>query len=264
MIHPTAGPESTSPVSRLPVRPLLALCGAALMAGIFFWLKGDSSQSCDDNVVVSQERLLDLPDASSVITSSATVLCYAPALVKNHRRQVNLQRGSAYFEVAHNPAQPFMVHTLGEATVEVKGTGFNVTSDPEQGIARIAVAHGLVVVHFDGEEFEVTPEHQLTLNVNTRKTRVETFDPNRVSWPFPRLSFKNATLEEIARTLDNHFHATVIIKSDELKKCAITAEFENEQVTLDNILRTLSLVLGKMTYERRGSVVIVHGQQCSN
>ncbi|MBT1688272.1 FecR family protein [Dawidia soli] len=261
MINPHTPAEPTPAVSRIAVGPLVALIGAVLLTFIFFWLKDDRAASCDNKIVVTQERLLDLPDASSIITSAATELCYAPTLVnKDRRRVVNLQRGSAYFEIAPDPTKPFLVNTLGDAIVEVKGTGFNVSSDPEQGIARVSVAHGLVVVHFDGQDFEVTPEHQLTLNVNTGKTRVETFDPDRVSWPFPRLSFKNAPLEEIARTLDNHFHATIIIKNDELKRCTLTAEFENEQVTLDNILHTLALALGKVHYERRGSVVIIHGK----
>jgi ferric-dicitrate binding protein FerR (iron transport regulator) len=239
--------------------------GTALVAVLFVWLKGDSTQTCDDKVVVRQERLLDLPDASSIITSAATELCYSPTLVnRDHHRVVNLQRGSAYFEIAPDPTKPFLVNTLGEATVEVKGTGFNVSADPEQGIARISVAHGLVVVHFNDQDIEITPGNQLTLNTRTHTTRLESFDPNRVSWPFPRLKFKNATLEEIARTLNNHFHANVIIKNDELKKCTITAEFENEQVTFDNILQTLQLAIRTITYERRESVVILHGAQCAN
>jgi ferric-dicitrate binding protein FerR (iron transport regulator) len=257
--------EPTPAVSRVPVVSLIILCSAALAAFLFVWLNGDRAESCDDKVVVNQERLLDLPDASSIIMSTATVLCYAPTLVnKDHHRVVNLQSGSAYFEIAPDPTKPFLVNTLGAATIEVKGTGFNVSADPDQGIARIAVAHGLVVVHFHDEDIEITPGHQLTLNTRTQTTRLESFDPNRVPWPFPKLSFKNATLEEIARTLDNHFHATIIIKNDDLKKCTITAEFENEQVTLDNILQTVSLALGTMKYDRRESVVIIHGERCSN
>jgi ferric-dicitrate binding protein FerR (iron transport regulator) len=247
-------------VSRIPSVPLIALVTATFLAGIF-WLNHDSAPTCDKKIVINQERLLDLPDASSIITSAATELCYAPALVtKDQHRVVNLQRGSAYFEIAPNPAQPFLVNTVGGATVEVKGTGFNVSADPEQGIARISVAHGLVVVHFNGEAFEVTPEHQLTLNTRTEGTRLESFDPKNVPWPYPKLTFKNVPLEEIARILNNHFHATIIIKNDALKKSTITAEFINEQVTLDNILHTLSLALGKVDYERRGSVVIIHGK----
>ena len=254
--------EPTPAVSRLPI---VALGIAALLAVMFVWLKGDGAESCDDKVVIAQERLLDLPDASSIIMSTATELCYAPTLVnKDHHRVVNLQRGSAYFEIAPDPTKPFLVNTLGAATIEVKGTGFNVSADPEQGIARISVAHGLVVVHFNDQDIEITPGNQLTLNTRTQTTRLESFDPNRVSWPFPRLTFKNATLEEIARTLNNHFHANIIIKSDELKKCTITAVFENEQVTLDNILQTVSLALGTMKYDRRESVVIIRGHQCSN
>lgn len=256
--------ETTAAVSRLPV-PFIAISTAVVLAIVFVWLKGDRAETCDDKVVIAQERLLYLPDASSIILSTATELCYAPALVnKDRHRVVNLQRGSAYFEIAPDPTMPFLVNTLGGAIVEVKGTGFNVSADPEQGIARISVAHGLVVVHFNDQDIEITPGNQLTLNTRTETTRLESFEPNRVSWPFPRLTFKNATLEEIARTLNNHFHANIIIKNDELKKCTITAEFENEQVTLDNILQTVSQALGTMKYDRRESVVIIRGRQCSN
>jgi ferric-dicitrate binding protein FerR (iron transport regulator) len=67
-----------------------------------------------------------------------------PDSFKGTSREVRLE-GEAYFVVAHNEAQPFLVHT-GEVTTRVLGTQFNVSSYPGHEQVSIAVATGKVAV----------------------------------------------------------------------------------------------------------------------
>lgn len=61
-------------------------------------------------------------------------------------RQVQLLRGTAYFDVAHDPRHPFRIGT-GETTTTVLGTAFEVRR--EDAGAAVAVRRGLVRVSCD-------------------------------------------------------------------------------------------------------------------
>lgn len=65
------------------------------------------------------------------------------AMTKTERR-VDLQRGEAFFDVAHDPTRPFVVHAKGK-TVTAVGTKFSVREDSD-GEVRVVVAEGRVLI----------------------------------------------------------------------------------------------------------------------
>ncbi|MGN7938191.1 FecR family protein, partial [Pseudomonas sp. 22447] len=65
------------------------------------------------------------------------------------RREVRLYRGEADFQVAHDPARPFMV-SAGEARIRVTGTRFDVRL--EEGGVDLAVSEGRVLASSAGGE----------------------------------------------------------------------------------------------------------------
>lgn len=66
--------------------------------------------------------------------------------------------GEAYFEVAKDPARPFIVH-VGDNSVEVLGTHFNVSSY-EKGKLYTTLAEGKVKVSHDGQSVILNPNEQ--------------------------------------------------------------------------------------------------------
>lgn len=93
----------------------------------------------------AQQRDLRLSDGSRVALGGATRLQvgYSPA-----RRALQLADGEAYFEVAHNPARPFVVKA-GSLTVTAVGTAFNIRKTAER--IEVAVTQGMVAIE-DGDE----------------------------------------------------------------------------------------------------------------
>jgi transmembrane sensor len=86
-------------------------------------------------------RKLNLPDGSSVQlnTDSAVVV----RLTETERR-VRLVRGEAHFQVAKNPARPFIV-SAGAIAVRAVGTAFDVRLQP--GAVEVLVTEGRVRVN---------------------------------------------------------------------------------------------------------------------
>jgi transmembrane sensor len=94
---------------------------ASVAAGILFF-----SASSVPGVAVAtstaETRVVALADGSRVTVGGKSGIV---ASVDKTRRRVTLERGQAFFEVAHDPAHPFVV-VAGDAEITVRGTKFDV------------------------------------------------------------------------------------------------------------------------------------------
>ncbi|MEP9401697.1 FecR family protein [Sphingomonas silueang] len=89
---------------------------------------------------VGGQRTIALNDGSQVKLNTATVVRTAAG---DDPREVWLDKGEAYFDIAHRPDRPFVVHA-GPRTVTVLGTRFTVRRDGER--VTVAVLSGRVRV----------------------------------------------------------------------------------------------------------------------
>lgn len=117
------------------------------MLGIGGWQAGWFGVAAPQPVHYETARgeMLDirLADGSTVHLNGATSL---DVLLARDRRSVTMQRGEAYFDIAHLPARPFAVRAQGSVT-QVLGTAFDL--DIARGGVRLAVYRG--TVRFGGD-----------------------------------------------------------------------------------------------------------------
>lgn len=104
---------------------------------------------------VGGRRIVPLVDGSKVELNTATVLRTA---VTERHREVWLDHGEAYFQIAHRDGRPFVVHA-GSRTITVLGTKFSVRRDGEK--VTVSVIEGRVEVE-DAERPEAVPAAILT------------------------------------------------------------------------------------------------------
>lgn len=125
-------------------RPLLWLAAAASVALIFILAQPSASQSPDFTLTASTEvgglRKLSLPDGSSVQLNTDSAI---DVQFRANERRVSLVRGEAHFQVAKNPARPFIVNASG-VNVRAVGTAFDVRRRPE--VIEVLVTEGKVRV----------------------------------------------------------------------------------------------------------------------
>lgn len=120
-----------------PVLAFAAISAAAALAfGGLSWWQAKSLFSTD----VGEQRLVQLADGSTVRldTDSRIRVSFADG-----RRRVDLEHGQALFDVAHDPARPFVVRA-GDTSVTAVGTVFDVRRDA-QG-AKVILLSGVVDV----------------------------------------------------------------------------------------------------------------------
>jgi ferric-dicitrate binding protein FerR (iron transport regulator) len=197
----------------------------------------------ENSTSVHDRNFLSLSDGSEIILAANSTVCYAQPVYSNGRREVGLQEGSAYFEINPDAKHPFFIRTPGGVVTEVRGTGLNINIDKEQQLVSIAVAHGIVIVHYNGEITEVPPGQQMSIALLTHETHIENFDSSNVPWPYPSVNFERATLETIAKEIEDRFHVSVVFKNDVLKGIKITAGFEGDNFQLKRIVESLNMAL---------------------
>jgi transmembrane sensor len=89
---------------------------------------------------IGEQRLVRLDDGTRLSLNSGTRVRIA---YDDSARRVELERGEAYFEVAHNPARPFIV-TAGNHQVTALGTVFVVRYETAQ--TAVTLLEGRVAV----------------------------------------------------------------------------------------------------------------------
>ena len=182
-----------------------------------------------------------LPDSSRVTLSGPASLSY-PARFSQGSREVS-STGTAYFEVTHDPRNPFIVSTP-QLHVHVLGTVFQTESDDRKTDVLVEEGRVKVITPHGKREEILTQGMAATCLQGEERITVTSFDNNRLSWKTGLFQFNSTPLPEVVRLLNNHYRERILLPegSDTLR---ITVSFRGlslEEV-LEIINRTLDIQL---------------------
>lgn len=157
---------------------------------------------------------IQLSDGSAVWLNAASSIRY-PIVFSGAQRVVEIT-GEAYFEIAKNAAQPFIVKTERDAQIEVLGTGFNVNAYANEAVAKTTLIEGKVrvaaggsqpVVLRPGEQVSLLPSSQLSqpLAVETEKV---------VAWKNGVFDFTDESLQDVMKQLERWYDIDVVYEKN--------------------------------------------------
>ncbi|MEM7704870.1 MAG: FecR domain-containing protein [Pseudomonadota bacterium] len=227
----------------------LALVGAVFLArqesiapSAVLTSNSDTSAHVTD---IGQTRIVTLSDGSQITLGAASEM---EASIDSQVRTVRLISGSAFFEVASDPARPFSV-TANELEATVLGTTFNVHISG--GTSRVAVAEGAVVVT---HPFIIAEEatsilsrevlsggQQVEADSKQGLQQVETVDPQLIgAWRQNRLIYSGSPLTELVADANRYSVVPVEISADarELGDLRIRGAFNAQDI--DGMLSILT------------------------
>ena len=176
--------------------------------------------------------------------------------LEEKQRTVWLDRGEAYFEVAHDASRPFVVYA-GERKVTVLGTKFSVRRDHDRVI--VAVADGRVRVEEVKQKKPPTvvtrgdtviAEPAATLVTPKSIERVE----SELAWRRGLLEFDKATLGDAADEVNRYNHKKLVVEDPQAAAIRITGSFEAENV--DAFARLLRQAFGLNVQEEGDEIRI--------
>ncbi|HTI91124.1 MAG TPA: FecR domain-containing protein [Puia sp.] len=126
--------------------------------GLKYEGKADELIYNDITTARGRQWQLTLPDGTKVYLNASSSIHY-PLQFTGPVREVEIT-GEAYFEVAHNPRQPFMVK-VGNQLIEDLGTAFNVNAYTEEPVSKTTLVQGLVRVTKGDASLTVLPGQQI-------------------------------------------------------------------------------------------------------
>lgn len=212
---------------------------------------------CQMEVPLGSQTKLTLPDGTTVSLNSGSILKYDPAFLRKKNREVYLV-GEGYFEVQKNAEKPFIVHA-DEIKVKVLGTVFNVRSYSDDPSIEVSLLEGKVNVFSKSETIGnviLAPNEQLTYDKKSGKMHHYHADASQASqWTTGRLSFVNASVPEIMKSIERKYDVRIVIHSKYMDQEVFSGSIRPE-LTIEEILNYID-VDNKYSWSRNGNVITI-------
>ena len=236
------------------------LLGLSIASMVYFFQQRSTAEEARQITLTSTTPIdVVLPDGTKVWLNSDTRILY-PQQFAGESRTVELE-GEAFFEVAHNPNQPFIIQAGGSVT-RVVGTSFNLRALSAEQEVIVTVSSGKVMVYPKAAEeskvFLEKGERSVFARGSSLVKRDTNRDINYLSWRTGQLVFNNTPLKDVALDLSRHFRLIVAV-SDDLDGCRLTSTFDSQP--LEDILEELRFLMN-ITVERTDGYLLITGTGC--
>lgn len=190
----------------------------------------------------AENRTLRLSDGTTIRMNAETELVVSGSYLTGSR-EIFLN-GEAYFEVKHDPENPFIIHS-NQTSIEVLGTEFNVRSYKSQNNVQVAVVNGKVSFknEIPGQEVNkvILGRGQyayLDLN-NGRFEKDDVAIENYLAWKNRSLVFEELSLAQVCQQLFRLYEAGCSFEDDGVESLLITAKLSDP--TLEKISEVIAL-----------------------
>jgi transmembrane sensor len=249
---------------RVVLGPMLA-AAAALVLVFAWWRVSERNLHAHYAAEAGAVQRITLPDGSVVALNGGSM---AEVRYSGGDRRVMLRLGEAHFQVAHDPARPFLVVADG-ITVRAVGTAFNVRVGA--AAVEVVVASGKVrlITPNPGQSFP--PTEQVATPLLERGDRVVVprsefeaapaitrLDPEQLrealAWQQEMLTFNDTPLREVVDQFNRRSRIQLRISDADLGARLVGGKF-----AADNVEAFVTLLErgGDLTAERRGEREII-------
>lgn len=192
---------------------------------LIYDIKAKTTPSSDPSVIryntlstaKGETYQLRLPDGSKVWLNAASSISYSPTLTAGGQRSIKLN-GEAYFEVAKDKANPFIVTTNGQE-VRVLGTHFNINAYGDEKEVKTTLLEGQVrVVRLNARQTLSTvaktvillPNQQSILSSTGQLRLVDVDASLAIAWMQGKFKFDNASLEDVLREMSRWYNVQIV------------------------------------------------------
>ncbi|UBM58661.1 FecR family protein [Marinilongibacter aquaticus] len=208
-----------------------------------------------------EEKLVNLPDGSSVLLMGASELRY-PASFTPEKREVYLS-GEAFFEVHKNSKQPFYVYA-NELVARVLGTSFVVRARGADDKVSVRVKTGKVSVsHAKASEETLVRANQQAImsreNLQIVKNDISKGQHKTIPIEVQEFNFSRVPAGQVFETMEKMYGIAIEYDKTLLQNCTITAFLSDEP-----LMEKLGILCQAIdaTYEMDGSRFVISAKGC--
>lgn len=202
-----------------------------------------------------ENRLICLPDGSTVIVNIGSTLSYLPSFADRDQREVYLV-GEAFFDIAHDPSKPFVVHT-GAVQTTVLGTAFNIKTCGGDERVTVTVTRGKVKVSDPSKTLAlITRGQEITYDKKKGAAIQKSVDSaTEISWKKQDLFLDDVAVEDAAKLLEDRFDVSISVNDVSIKKNRFTTVFLKNE-SLEQVLSSVcEFNNARFEYNRQTSTI---------
>lgn len=204
-------------------------------------------------------KQITLPDGTVIHANSNSSIMYIKKEFNTSKREIWIEDGEAFFEVAKNPQKPFIIHSGNLQTI-VRGTSFNVKAYKSIGEDEISVRSGKVEVVRHNETIGMlTANQKITYDIQSQAyTQGEGNWQDATAWMDKRLVLKQANIGELKLRLKQLYGVDVTVEGGILSDNHFNASYP-KGTPIENVLRNISEVYDvQYKFESQQKVIISH------
>ncbi|MCF2446452.1 FecR domain-containing protein [Dyadobacter sp. CY345] len=265
------------------INPLLKIAAVLVLISGLSWFFYSQNLRDKNVAMVNVEMITKTNHADNEMTvllsdgSVATLMkggsLRFPNKFEGESRKVYL-KGEAFFDVAKNPAKPFLVFA-NETVTKVLGTSFLIKAVDTESTVMVVVKTGKVSVYPEKDyatlseknDREVagvilSPNQQVVFNrkdSRLEKGIVENPDMLILSTTSQELVFDDQPVAEVLRTLGEMYGIEIVFDKETLAGCPISTIFKEE--TLKQRMNAICQAIGA-TYEVVDGQIIINSKGC--
>lgn len=177
---------------------------------------------------VGEQRRIILSDGSAVTLNTESALRLR---FDDKERRLWLDRGQAFFAVAHDPVRPFRVFVGGDE-VRAVGTAFDIRREGAR--ARVTIEDGVVAIYRDAELEVLQTEAPVAiieagqqLVVAPAEIQIAAVDPRRIgAWRFGQMVLEADALSTAVAEINRYNSRQIVIADPSLNSMAINGVFQ--------------------------------------
>lgn len=228
---------------------------------VYHILPAQSSKQQGLENIISTSRgkqyQINLPDGTIVWLNAESSLSYPIAFAANER--VVKLKGEAFFKVAKNKKQPFIVSSNGQE-VKVFGTQFNLSAYPEDDKITTTLVEGSVQIKnkLSKSAVMLNPGDQSFFWDNRKEIPVSHLSAealeNAIAWKSDYFSFDNEDILSISKKLARWYDVDFVFKGKVTEE-----EFNGTISRTKNLVQVLDMLqnTGEVRFEVQGRRVFV-------
>ena len=170
--------------------------------------------------------------------------------------------GEGFFEILHDPENPFIVATEAMERIQTNGGSFNLKLS-EKTLKLNIMSGEISFIWTKGQEpVKLTKGQELVVTRKTGVRRIRNLaTTNFTFWRDNVLAFNATPLRMVMDDIKNTFGVQFSSSSRELLDCIYSNRFENP--TLQTTLDALTAEFGMQFNQERGKYILVEGGGCS-
>ncbi len=220
---------------------IVAIVAIVLACACYFYQSKLKQAALGMNTVTApagERANVVLPDGTKVWLNACSEIQY-PGIFTDSVRKVKL-KGEAYFEVAHNKNQPFIVQTK-DFNIKALGTKFDVDAYEDSNNFCTSLMQGSVEVSEQinpSSRIILKPGHQVSMENGHLKETNEIKDYDLFRWREGLICFKDLTFEQLMIRFEKCYGIHVIVLNEKMNNYVCSGKFRISD-GIDNALRII-------------------------